>query len=495
MSSSVFQRVRDFRPWRRQNQSSTLATRAPAPGGGRGGGLNVLHSVQSIAAQTQFPFLQPMLAMASQIISIVQAQTGAANMRALAERSAQLVEVVITAMRSMTPEEQSRLDGNPIKKLEQELVAIIEGLQHLSRSGKFRPWSDVQQATDTLTRRLDWAIQNFQVDINVQSHIRGRRNHEELQLGIKKIENDLTMLTRMAHTTRLREILQPADARFDSFCRRRTASRCLERTRVDLLQTIGNWMSSPDPTQPRITYLHGKQGSGKSAIAQTVAEYCAGRNIPCASFFFSRDHPERREAVYVFRTIAYQLAQVIPGFGQQLGQAIQADPEICRSDLRTQVTKLILEPLCEMVAADVPSSAIVIILDGLDECEPEDHSDAIQLVRLLSEAAWKLPPDLRARIIITSRPEEEIHRRMRRMAPRVTIHNIEDDIIEADVQLYLRHRLTEVLDEDDIRRLTASVRGSFIGASTAADFVLDEYENDPKRRLEIFLSRVETQPS
>ncbi|KAG9035673.1 hypothetical protein FRB95_010911 [Tulasnella sp. JGI-2019a] len=494
MSSSIFRRILNFRPWRRRNQTAIPGPGAPVPGASRGGGPNVLHHAQSIATQTQIPFLQPILAMAAQIINIVQARTGVANMTALAERSAQLVEIILTSVKPMTKEERSLLDGSPIRKLERELMGIIEALQQLSQSEKFQPWSDVQQATETLTKRLDWAIQNFQVNMDVQSHIRSRRNHEELQTSVKKIENDLTMLTRMAQTTRLREILQPADARFDSFCRRRTASRCLERTRVDLLQTLVNWIFNPDPTQPRITYLHGKQGSGKSTIAQTIAENCIGHSIPCASFFFSRDHPERREAVYVFRSIAYQLAQSIPGFSQQLGEAIRVDPEICRSDLRTQVTKLIVEPLCAMMAADIPSSAITIVLDGLDECEPEDHSDAIRLVRLLSETARKLPPNLRLRVIITSRPEEEIQMRMRRMMPRVEIHNIEDDIIEADVQLYLRHRLTEALNEDDIRRLNGSVRGSFMEASTAADFILGEFENDAKRRLEIFLSQGEKQP-
>ena len=60
--------------------------------------------------------------------------------------------------------------------------------------------------------------------------------------------------------------------------------KCLDGTRVELLQRIREWASSSD--SPNIFLLTGIAGTGKSTIARTVAEeFKTKRNFGCYIFF------------------------------------------------------------------------------------------------------------------------------------------------------------------------------------------------------------------
>ncbi len=78
--------------------------------------------------------------------------------------------------------------------------------------------------------------------------------------------------------------------------------RCHPGTRVEVLNTITDWIHDPDPCQ-RIFWLNGPAGAGKSAIAQTVAEHCKVKEL-AASFFFQRNTVDRGFADRLFPTLA-----------------------------------------------------------------------------------------------------------------------------------------------------------------------------------------------
>ncbi|KIK93400.1 hypothetical protein PAXRUDRAFT_59272, partial [Paxillus rubicundulus Ve08.2h10] len=89
-------------------------------------------------------------------------------------------------------------------------------------------------------------------------------------------------------------------AAFNSF-ERHPAPACLPGTRLDLLARLAGWVDHPDVDQ-RICWLSGLAGSGKSAVAQTIAEKYASQNRLAASFFFSRKEILRRTAQGFFPT-------------------------------------------------------------------------------------------------------------------------------------------------------------------------------------------------
>ena len=64
--------------------------------------------------------------------------------------------------------------------------------------------------------------------------------------------------------------------------------------------------------------IFGWAGTGKTTIAQTMAEYWATHGQLGGSFFFSRSSKERSETYWFWETIFYQFLQVF-GAGVDIG--------------------------------------------------------------------------------------------------------------------------------------------------------------------------------
>ena len=200
---------------------------------------------------------------------------------------------------------------------------------------------------------------------------------------------------------------------------------CMEGTRVELLHKIYDWVENGSQN---LYWLNGIAGTGKSAVAHTVAEYYAKRGRLGGSFFFSRDQEARSKADFAFHTLACQLANAFPHLKAKIA-AVLRDGSVPHTTRSVQFEKLILGP----IKGSSLSAPIVIVLDALDECSDLNASKDILnlLVHSFSQANQSIP----LKVFLTSRP---------------------DDIIQGAVQNGLRHTqvivLHEVLHvEDDIK--------------------------------------------
>ena len=81
---------------------------------------------------------------------------------------------------------------------------------------------------------------------------------------------------------------------------------CLKGTRETVLDEIGLWARDFDKLP--VYWLNGLAGTGKSTIAQTVAERLFADGQLGASFFCSRDFEDRSNLELIFPTLAVQLA-------------------------------------------------------------------------------------------------------------------------------------------------------------------------------------------
>ncbi|KAJ7873058.1 hypothetical protein B0H14DRAFT_2313272, partial [Mycena olivaceomarginata] len=61
---------------------------------------------------------------------------------------------------------------------------------------------------------------------------------------------------------------------------------CMHGTRLDILRSIHDWANNLDG--PNVFWLHGYPGTGKSAIAITVAAQLLESGRLASSFFFKR---------------------------------------------------------------------------------------------------------------------------------------------------------------------------------------------------------------
>ncbi|KAG8994730.1 hypothetical protein FRB94_009685 [Tulasnella sp. JGI-2019a] len=470
------------------------------------GGTKIsLSTLQAISALVPVPWLGPTISAALQVITVAQSVSGNSNQsKDLQERTYGLMIVILTSLRGMSEEELSQ--GNlktSIDSLASDISSIADELQIIRADANFRCLSalanavltsaDIQGRIADCSTKLDWAMKVFQVESHIQSRLDDLQRHREILDAIRIFDDRLDHNTRLTQGNLLRQALSPADAQYDSHSRK-AASSCLGGTRVALLQQIRDWVYSQDPTQLRMWYLYGLAGTGKSTIAETIARYCAEGGNLGATFFFARDYTDRRDAVHVFPTIAYQLASLIPSFQDKLVKAVEANPGVYRSGLLEQLKKLIIEPLRD--AIDAPSP-LVFVFDALDECG--DAPDAQELLKLLALAIKQLPPRLRIRIFVTSRPEVSLRTAFSSFVTRTVshvaeLHNIEDHIVQADIRLYLHAHLRvppEIATEDETERLVKMARTLFIVASTAVKFVEDSFYtslNERKEQLNILLS-------
>lgn len=270
---------------------------------------------------------------------------------------------------------------------------------------------------------------------------------------------------------------------------------CFAGTRVELLKLIQEWLLNMDPDDPRIFWLNGIAGTGKTTIARTIAERSDLEGLLIATFFFSRQgDAELRTPNLVFPTLAYQLARSEPAFARHLSEALKQNPDTPYSSLSSQLRNLIIDPLSKLPQDS--ERIVLLVFDAFDECE---ENGAREILQLLVDAAPIFPFYLK--IFLTGRPEPHIRTTLgpSEVLKTSVLHDIEKSIVKSDIQLFLRARLAAIpkelekplppgwVTEVEIELLTDQAGSLFIYAAIAMRFVGDTRARNPRRQLNIVL--------
>ncbi|KAF7372901.1 putative nwd2 protein [Mycena sanguinolenta] len=265
--------------------------------------------------------------------------------------------------------------------------------------------------------------------------------------------------------------------------------RCHPETRMKVLEDLLEWALDSD-LETTVFWLYGPAGAGKSAIMQTLAEQLKDANILGGSFFFKRGHAARGNAKTLFATIAYQLALSVPSLRTPISKTVESDPSIVALSIEVQMQSLISEPCCSNWNQD----SILILIDGLDECE--GHNIQVEILRIILQSFSQDPSPLR--FIIASRPEPHI-REVFDSFSYLGIHrafNVEQSF--ADVYKYLRDEFSRIHHEHYtmakvplpwptpgiLDQLVENSSGHFIYASTIIKFI-DDKNYRPTERLAV----------
>ena len=175
---------------------------------------------------------------------------------------------------------------------------------------------------------------------------------------------------------------------------------CLKGTRRDILDEIKLW--TRDFQKPPLYWLNGLTGTGKSAIAQTIAERLFADGRLGASFFCSRNSEDRRNLRSIFPTIAVQLARRYHRFRSIFVPLVQSHPEIAHGSLYVQMNKLVVQPLARAAISTV------IVMDALNECEGDEPTSAI--LSVLGQFLDEIP---NVKFFVTGRSEPHIQNGLR----------------------------------------------------------------------------------
>ncbi|KDQ54131.1 hypothetical protein JAAARDRAFT_697720, partial [Jaapia argillacea MUCL 33604] len=153
------------------------------------------------------------------------------------------------------------------------------------------------------------------------------------------------------------------DAAYDSH----SSSFCLKDSHKDVIEKVLNWAAVEDG--PRIFWLYGLAGLGKSTIAHTVADRLkkADGHGPklAATFFFSRDSADHSNICKFFSTIARQLTISHPFVCADMHNILTEDLSVLDKDPQHQFKTLILD-MIRRYAGSFPTP--IVVIDALDEC-------------------------------------------------------------------------------------------------------------------------------
>ncbi|KAJ7899413.1 hypothetical protein B0H13DRAFT_1622773, partial [Mycena leptocephala] len=254
--------------------------------------------------------------------------------------------------------------------------------------------------------------------------------------------------------------------------------KCHPETRTKMLEHLHKWSFKTD-FRSGVLWLHGPAGAGKSAIAQSFCQKLEAEGRLGASFFFKRRHPSRGSGNRLFPTITYQLALYSPELKQPISQIIEHNPSIIDRALSTQLQKLIIGP-CRQ---NLRSRTLVIVIDGLDECEGQDIQQ--QVICAISSVMNQGPLPLR--FFVTSRPEPHIHEIFRSMLNNLhcplnvnqSFEDVRKYLLDEFARIHQEHHATMARVQEPwpspeiINNLVKKSSGYFIYASTMLSSVVD----------------------
>ncbi len=234
-----------------------------------------------------------------------------------------------------------------------------------------------------------------------------------------------------------------------------------------------------------ILWLNGAAGAGKSAIARSVVDLCLEQQIVIARFFFFRTDSTRNTIKPVVSTFAYQLIKLIPALGPIIILSIQSDPLIFNESFETQFKVLVFEPLRNLHQQLPFEKPIVLLADGVDECNGDENQINIvrTIARFISEKSVPLI------VIFASRTEAQLKMAFNASEVDTILQRLSldaDDNADNDIQLFLNssfitirttHPFKDIIDRDWpaqklVQEIVDKSSRQFIYASVVIHFLM-----------------------
>ncbi|SJL00968.1 uncharacterized protein ARMOST_04282 [Armillaria ostoyae] len=249
-------------------------------------------------------------------------------------------------------------------------------------------------------------------------------------------------------------------------------SRCMQGTRVETIKEMVSWIAQCN----RMTmWCRGLAGTGKSSLMGTLHDLLTtdigGRSRLAA--FVRYDRIEYSKASKLITSIAYALGMFDDRIGRAISLVVQTLPSVVTLSPSLQFQRLLRNPL-ESIPDLVDGGPLVVVIDGLDECDVSSD--------MLAVLAEGFGPKLSfMRLILSSRP---VHHMAKAFEGRDRIYPLYLDTslesVNRDIQFYLERELAIIHDDafqkkckelDAVNELTARASGLFIWAAIVARFV------------------------
>ena len=248
---------------------------------------------------------------------------------------------------------------------------------------------------------------------------------------------------------------------------------CTNGTRVKVLEEITKWVNDRSLASPRVFWLTGQAGSGKTTIAYTIAKRFEGDNanqhtVLGGNFLCSRQFEETQSQTRILPTIVYQLALKCKSYANALHIADKFDA--VNHDVSSQMKGLLVGPwqLSEATRhSELPP--YLIIIDALDEIKDNGGSAFLHdLLVAINEY------DLRGfKFLVTSRSDPKVAALCKSFMSEAVcrLQDVPIEEAKSDIETYLKTQLPELASSPEFAELVHRAGGLFIYAATAVKYL------------------------
>ena len=273
----------------------------------------------------------------------------------------------------------------------------------------------------------------------------------------------------------LNRIKPPENSSFDP------ENCCMPGTRAEVVETLVSFALSED-VSPRLFLLSGLAGSGKSAVAASVANSLREREKDrhlSRSFFLKRDDEKLRKPANLLHAVAYSIAHQYEPYQDVLIDALRSNPAIEAAALSIQFDVLFRKPLAKV--SNIPSTTtagrlskqpdVTFVIDALDTCD-DPLTISSYLAELVGLAPW-------LKVIVTSRPMDKSEAELRGSGymKHLNLFTVDasEDILKFTQSRFapggLLHCLQSWVTKEEIQALADKSHGLFIWIKIVVSYI------------------------
>jgi ankyrin repeat protein len=197
-----------------------------------------------------------------------------------------------------------------------------------------------------------------------------------------------------------------------------------------------------------LLWVSADPGCGKSVLASFLVEDLRRNKSPAGlpelicHFFFKDDSEDQRSAIFALRAILHQIFSDDRARQFHAFEAYEAKGEAIFNDFAS------LWEIFMAIAEDPESTNIIVVLDGLDECEIISQRQLLDALAALytENLKWMIEKPF-LKIVITSRPDNLIKNKFVKL-PTIRLRGEDEtEAISKDVELVIQDHVKELVQQ------------------------------------------------
>ena len=207
-----------------------------------------------------------------------------------------------------------------------------------------------------------------------------------------------------------------------------------------------SWLDD-ESARSRMLWVYGPPGCGKSVLSSFVVRQLQDMGHMCQYFFFSFGDSLKRTINLLLRSLAYQMATVVPDFRTQLEKLADDTVRLEKAEGRTIWQKLFISKLCK-IRLQKPTYWII---DALDECEAPE-----KLLSLLASIDSSRCP---LRVMLVSRKTQGLSHACQRLESSNQVDHLNIGDAKEDMEAYAAQEIAYLRGGPEIKaRVKRTIR-------------------------------------